>query len=367
MGNGLYRRLQPLFTFLEERLDLSALRHLARDKRVPRHRHSIWYYFGGMALFLMGVQFATGLLLLLYYRPSAEEAFESVQFIMTEVEFGWLMRSIHSWSANLLIGVLFVHMFSAYLMRAYRRPRELTWVTGVVLFGLMLAFGFSGYLLPWNELAFFATRVGTRMTAAVPGAGEFLLRLMRGGEEVTGATLARFYGLHVAVLPLVTLAVVGLHLVLVQQHGMSVPKAEERRAGGRIPSIPFVPDFLLRDVVGWLAALAVLAALAAFLPWELGRKADPFLPVPEGIKPEWYFLFMFQTLKLLPAHLFGLEWLEGETAGILVFGVAGVAWLLVPFLDRRASRGDPSPAFAAAGVAVLVFIAMMTVLGKALP
>ncbi len=359
-------RIEALRRFLESRLDLSALGRLAREKEVPQHRHSFWYYFGGMALFLFAVQLVTGILLLLYYRPSPEEAFESVQFIMTDVEFGWLVRSIHSWAANLLIGVLFVHMFSAFLMKAYRPPREITWMTGVALFGLALGFGFSGYLLPWNELAFFATKVGTAIAAALPLVGDFLLRFLRGGDEVSGATLSRFYGLHVAILPALTLAVLLLHLLLVQQHGMSVPPSIERRRE-KVPTLRFVPDYLLRDLVGWLAALAVLALLAAFFPWELGRKADPFQPVPAGIKPEWYFLFMFQALKFLPPHFFGAEWLEGEVVGILIITAAGVLWLLVPFVDRRAARGEASPLFTAAGLLALLFIIVMTYLGYVLP
>src|SRR3970282_607575 len=135
--------------WLDERLSISTLASAAQKKEVPLHRQSIWYYFGGMTLFLFVVQVVTGILLLLYYRPSAENAFESVQFIMTEVKFGWLIRSIHSWSANLMIFTLFLHLFSVFFMRAYRRPRELTWVSGVLLFFIALGFGFSGSLLPW--------------------------------------------------------------------------------------------------------------------------------------------------------------------------------------------------------------------------
>src|SRR5437870_4015146 len=154
-----------------------------REKSVPIHRHTIWYYFGGMTLFLFTVQAVTGILLLLYYRPTAESAFESVQFIMAEVRFGWLIRSIHSWSANLMILTLFIHMASVYLTRAYRPPRQMTWITGVALLMLVLAFGFSGYLLPWNKLAFFATQVGTQIVGSVPIAGSFLLRFLRGGAK----------------------------------------------------------------------------------------------------------------------------------------------------------------------------------------
>src|SRR5438128_2948803 len=152
----------------------TALTAALREKSVPIHRHTIWYYFGGMTLFLFTVQAVTGILLLLYYRPTAESAFESVQFIMAEVRFGWLIRSIHSWSANLMILTLFIHMASVYLTRAYRRPREMTWISGVGLLVVILGFGFSGYLLPLNKLAFFATQVGTQRLAS--GAAVLVMR-----------------------------------------------------------------------------------------------------------------------------------------------------------------------------------------------
>ena len=353
------RKRGPLWTWLDERVGLAEIEKLAHKKQVPVHRHRVWYYFGGMTLFLFVVQVLTGILLLLYYRPSAEEAYESVQFLMAEVQFGWLIRSIHAWSANLMIVALFIHLFSVLLLKAYRRPREITWVSGVGLFGIALAFGFTGYLLPWNELAYFATKVGTEITGAVPLVGPFALRLLRGGDEVTGATLTRFYGIHVAVLPAIVTVLLGMHLYLVQRHGMSVPIGVERQPGPR-RTMPFMPDFLLRDIVGWLTALAVLAALAAFLPAELGKKADPFAPAPIGIKPEWYFMFMFQTLKYLPAHILRIE---GEIIGILGFGVAGLGLLLLPFLDRRAQRGESSRVFTAIGVAIIAYILLLTYLG----
>jgi len=348
-----------LWTWLDQRVGLKDLEKLARKKEIPVHRHSIWYYLGGMTLFLFIIQASTGILLLLYYRPSAEEAFESVQFLMAEVQFGWLIRSIHSWAANLMILTLFVHLFSVLLLKAYRPPREITWFSGMALLGLALGFGFTGYLLPWNELAYFATKVGTEITSAVPGVGGFAGRLLRGGDEVTGATLTRFYGIHVAILPATAVALLGLHLYLVQRHGMSVPPGVERK-GGASRVMPFVPNFLLRDVVGWLSALAVLAALAAYFPAELGKKADPFLPAPAGIKPEWYFMFMFQTLKYLPSHILGIE---GEIVGILGFGLGGLFLLLVPILDRRTARGEPSRLFTWIGIGIILFMVLFTILG----
>jgi cytochrome b6 len=345
--------------WLEARIGLAGLKALAKKKEVPVHRHTIWYYLGGMTLFLFIVQVSTGILLLFYYRPSAEEAYESVQFLMAEVEFGWLVRSIHSWAANLMIFTLFIHLFSVLLLKAYRRPREITWFSGVGLLGIALAFGFTGYLLPWNELAYFATRVGTEIVGAVPLVGEFLLRVARGGDDVTGATLTRFYAFHVAVFPLLTVVMLGLHLFLVQKQGMSVPLDVERRGGSR-GAMPFVPNFLLRDLVGWLVALAALAALAAYFPAHLGDKADQFAPAPAGIKPEWYFMFTFQTLKYLPAHILGIE---GEIVGIIGFGLAGLFLLLIPVFDRRSARGEPSPLFTWIGVAMIVYILVLTYLG----
>jgi len=349
----------PIWHWLDERVGLAELEKLARKKQVPVHRHTIWYYFGGMTLFLFLVQVATGILLLLYYRPSAEEAYESVQFLMTEVQFGWLVRSIHAWAANLMIFALFVHLFSVLLLKVYRAPREITWASGVGLMALALGFGFTGYLLPWNELAYFATKVGTEITGAVPLIGGFLRRLLRGGDEVTGATLTRFFGVHVAVLPALTALLLGFHLFLVQKHGMSVPVGVERRGGAR-SSMPFVPSFLLRDVVGWLSALAVLAALAAYFPTELGKKADPFASAPIGIKPEWYFVFMFQTLKYLPSYILGIE---GEIVGIVGFGLGGLFLLVIPFLDRRSARGEPSRLFTAIGLAIIAYMLVLTYLG----
>jgi quinol-cytochrome oxidoreductase complex cytochrome b subunit len=353
------KRDDRLRAFLNQRLGLDVLEGLAAHKVVPVHRCTHFYYLGGMALFLFLVQIVTGILLSLYYKPSPDQAFESVRAIETEIDFGWLIRSAHSWSANLLVGILLLHLLTTYMMRSYQRPREVTWVTGVLLLGLFLAFGFSGYLLPWNELAFFATRVGTAIVGAVPVVGNQLLLLARGGENVTGDTLARFYALHVVVFPLMAFVLLGVHLYLVQRHGMSIPAGEARRHGGaeRVPSMPFVPHFLLRDMVGWYVALGLLAALAALFPWELGEKADPFGSAPAGIKPEWYFLFMFQALKVLPAHLGPFE---GEVVGVLFFGGCGLVVLLVPFLDRGSRSRQILNALA---LAAIVFFIVMTAWG----
>jgi quinol-cytochrome oxidoreductase complex cytochrome b subunit len=345
-----------------DRLRLAPLGQAVAHKVVPVHRYAAFYYLGGMTLFFFVVQVSTGILLMLYYRPSADEAFESVEFIMTTVPFGWLVRSIHSWSANLMIFFAAAHLVSVYFLKAYRPPRELTWVTGCLVLFLAMGFGFSGYLLPWNQLAFFATKVGTDIAGVMPLGGEWMLRFLRGGERVTGGTLARFYGWHVAILPALATALLGLHLVLVQVHGMSVPPGAEEEAKRRRP-MAFLPHFALRDLFGWTLALALLAALAALFPWELGEKADPFAPAYENIRPEWYFMFMFQTLKLVPGgELLGLEY---EAIPILLFGLGGLCLVLVPFLDRGLLRRGRSPGFTIAGVVALAYVVGMTAWGYA--
>jgi cytochrome b6 len=355
------RAVRALMAWLESRFGLGGLSELARKKDVPLHRHTVWYYFGGMTLFLFGIQVATGILLMLYYRPSPDGAFESVQFIVTKVPFGWLIRSIHSWSANLMIATAFIHLFSVFFLKAYRAPREMTWVSGFLLLLLAMGFGFSGYLLPWNKLAFFATQVGTDIAGAVPLVGEFVLRFLRGGDHVTGGTLSRFYGWHVAILPAITTFLLLVHLFLVQRHGMSVPASVERRRGGDVPRMPFVPHFLLRDLFGWVVALGALAALAALFPWELGEKADPFAPAFADIKPEWYFMFMFQTLKVVPGgQVLGME---NEVWAILAFGALGLGALAIPFLDRAPGRVALARALTVLGAALLAFMAVMTAIG----
>ena len=346
--------------WLDERFGAGSIEQFLRHKTVPVHRHTIWYYLGGMTLFLFIVQVLTGILLLLYYRPTADGAFESVQFIMTQVKFGWLIRSIHSWSANLMIFTAFLHMFSVYFLKAYRKPRELTWISGMLLFFIVMGFGFSGYLLPWNTLSFFATKVGTDMAGFMPVFGKWILVFLRGGKEVTGATLTRFFGFHVAVLPGLATLLLATHLLLVQRLGMSVPPSIEKKieeGKETALSMPFFPNFLLRDIMGWYGALGVLGALAAIFPWELGTKANPFGSAPAGIRPEWYFLFMYQTLKYLPAKVL---FINSELLGLLGFGLAGLVWVLVPFLDYKAGFGRLTRFFTGLGIFVIGFIVMMS-------
>lgn len=349
-----------VYNWIEVRFQLQSLVEFMGKKYVPVHRHSVWYYFGGVSLFLFIIQVVTGILLLLYYKGSEQLAFESIQFIMSKVQFGWLIRSIHSWAANLFILSVFIHMFSVFFEKAYREPREITWLTGMLMLFLALGFGFSGYLLPWNELAFFATKVGTDIAGVLPVVGKPLMIFLRGGDEVTGATLSRFFGFHVAVLPGIFTVLLALHLILVQRQGMSEPLEFQNTPANERKTMPFFPNFLLRDLLLWLLVLNLLAILAVFFPWELGRKADPFASAPAGIRPEWYFMFMFQTLKFIPSKV---VFIDGEVLGILLFGAAGLLWLLVPFWDRKSARGEQNRLINYVGLFVVVYVIIFTVLG----
>lgn len=221
------------------------------------------------------------------------------------------------------------------------------------MFLTCLGLGFTGYLLPWNELAYFATKVGTEIVAAIPVIGTALKEFLRGGTNVTGVTLTRFFALHIWVLPIMLALFAGIHLLLVQKHGMSRPLSEMTKPK---KTIPFLPHFLLRDLNVWLLVLALLVTLSFYVPTHLGEPADPMAPTPIGIKPEWYFLFMFQLLKLLPPHIFGIE---GEHIGIIGLGLLGLLIFIVPFLDRKSAEDKRSPVFTITGwLMVAAFIAL---------
>ena len=324
-----------------------------------------WYYLGGVTMFFFVVQVITGVLLLMYYQPGEATSYESIRFLTTKVPFGWLIRSIHSWSAHLMIISLTLHMFSTMMLKAYRPPREITWVSGYLLFLLTLGFGFSGYLLPWNKLAYFATTVGTNIVHSVPLLGDWFLQVLRGGHDVTINTLYRFFAGHVVILPLAFVGLIGLHLLLIQRQGMAPPVGATVAPRG----MKFFPSFALRDLLLWFACLMLLATLAVFLPygpgipgmdWELGEKADPFAPAYPGIKPEWYFLWEYQLLKEFPPHLFGLE---GPQVCLFVIAILLGIWAVIPWLDRRAYRNMHSPAFSDFGWAAILFLTYLTLMG----
>jgi cytochrome b6 len=348
---------------INERIRLDAIVSLARKKMVPMHRHSVWYYMGGLLLFLFMVQAITGVMLLFYYKPSAETAYQSIAEIMVNVPYGWLIRSVHHWASNLMIVVAFVHFFSTFFVKAYRRPREITWLTGMALLLVVLFLGYSGYTLPFDERAFFALNVGTDMPGAIPVVGKYMLEFLRGGENVGPQTLNRFFAMHVGLLPAALLLIVGVHLLLVQLLGMSVPVSTLKKAEAQkkdIPAKPMFPHLLWHDVVNCLLLLGLIVTLAVLMPAELGQEIDYLKPAPEGVKPDWFFLWVYQILKWLPTFIAGIE---GEVVGIVGLAVAALGIAVAPFIDRRSQRSELSPAFTIIGIISLLVFVICTLIG----
>ncbi|MBP1731813.1 MAG: petB [Deltaproteobacteria bacterium] len=343
--------------WLEERYDLSDLKELAKKKHVPAHKHELWYYTGGVALFLIAFQFVTGMILALYYVPYFEQAHKSIIEIVTKLNMGWFFRSVHHWGAQLAIGFLFAHLFATLLLKAYRKPRELLWFSGFILMGISIFFGLSGYFLLWDERAFAAVRVATGGLSAIPLIGDTIKAFLRGGIDVTGETLVRFYAFHVCVLPMATLLLLVIHLALVQHHGMSVPISQQ---GKESRPTPFFPNALYKDAIIWLIVLGIVVTLATLLPPEIGIKADPLAPPPENVKPEWYFLFLFQTLKLFPGDILGLN---GEVIAVMLVVLAMGFCFLIPFFDRKSHAGQRSSVFTLIGTLYLAYFIVMTIVG----
>jgi quinol-cytochrome oxidoreductase complex cytochrome b subunit len=328
--------MTSVYTWVDERLGLEDLMQFASKKQVPLHKHSFWYYWGGISLFCFIVQVFTGILLMVYYRPGPD-AFESVRQITYVVHFGWLIRSAHSWSANLMVASVFVHMFSVYFMKAYRKPREFGWWSGMVLLLLLLTFGFSGYLLPMDELSYFATKVGLGIPEAFPGIGPVVANLLRGGMDVGENTVQRFFALHIVVLPVFFIPILVFHLWLVQKHGNASPPSELEKPQSQRRTIPFFPNFIMKDLAMWLIALNVIALFASLFPWDLGTAADALKPAPAGIHPEWYYMSSFQMLKIMGSIFPGAV---GEGIGIIIFTLGLVLWFLIPFYDGKNESGQ---------------------------
>lgn len=215
-----------VMAWLDERMGLVIVWDTVFDRKVPKVNW--WFTLGSASLFLAVMQGATGIFLTIYYVPTPEDAHNSIEYIMNDVAFGWLVRGIHHWGASLMIVIVFLHMLRVFIYGAYKYPREVTWITGVVLLLATLGSGFTGYLLPWNQQSYWATVVGTSIVGTVPVVGEFLLRVLRAGDDLTFLTLSRFFGAHIWILPAILFSMIGVHLYLVVRNGISyVPRRDE--------------------------------------------------------------------------------------------------------------------------------------------
>ena len=327
---------QKIKDWLEIRIGLDELvRSQLTEYRVPKNIN-IFYTLGMVAFAAFLIQVGTGILLLFYYIPDDKDAFESVRFIMNHVPYGWLFRLMHVVGSNLMVAVVLLHMGSVFFLGSYKKPRELTWVVGSLLLLTTLGFCLSGYLLPWSQLSFWATTVVTNIPTAFPVCGELICKILRGSENVSGATLNRFFALHVAFLPLLLVLLFFLHAFLVRRIGISAPPAgseepqewQEFRHESHPDGQPFYPYFVSKEVLMTVGYLIVMFAIisfapALFIPADANIPADPF-NTPEHIRPEWYFLAPYEMLKLIPSRFLGIAL---QLALVVVF-------ILWPFIDR---------------------------------
>lgn len=335
------RRWHGLKDWLEHRTGVQSAARNFLYEEIPAS--SGWHQvFGSVAVFLFLTQAFTGALLAFNYAPTPGDAYNSLRYILTELTAGHLIRGLHHWGASMMIATVVLHMVQVFLYGSYKKPREATWMVGVVLLLLTLAYGLTGYLLPWDNRAYWGTVVATKIAAQAPIAGPYLSRLLGGEGAVGVVTFARFYGLHVLLLPPATLLLIGLHVFLVRKHGAAPMPEDELR-----PKKQFYPGQVYKDTVAIFVAFAVLFTLAVAVRVPLEQLADPtdttYVP-----RPEWYFLFLFQVLKLFSGPM--------EVVGSVVLpALAILALLSVPFIDRGTLVRVTRRTFAA-GVVLLAAI-----------
>jgi len=297
---------------------------------------NIWYFFGSLALFVLVMQLVTGIFLTMFYQPGELTSFDSVEYIMREVDFGWLIRYLHSTGASAFFIVVYLHMFRAFLYGSYRAPRELLWLIGMLVYLALMAEAFMGYVLPWGNMSFWGAQVIVNLFGTIPGIGTPLVQWIRGDYGIADATLNRFFALHVAALPLALLLLVMLHLVALHQSGSNNPDGIEIKEkvgpdGKPLDGIPFHPYYTVKDVVG-VGVFLVLFALVVFFKPTLGglfleapnfEPANP-LSTPEHIAPVWYFTPYYAILRAVP----------DQRMGALLMLLAVVSFLFLPWLDR---------------------------------
>lgn len=339
-----------LGAWLDERTGLGQPLRAFLDYPVPHYVHkNLLYSLGGLTLITLLLQMLSGVLLVLYYDPSPQAAYDSVDYITYRLPLGWLVRGIHHYGASAMVILVALHMLRTYFFSAYKKPRELNWLSGVLLLFVTLAFGFTGYLLPWDQKGYWATKVGTEIAGSVPLVGETVMRLIRGGKELGQITLTRFYATHVILLPALVGLLVLLHIQQLRRHGIAPPITQRAQAKAQ-QYAPFFPNWVVTDMVLGLALIAVLVWLSWAYRAPLEFPADPtrndYLP-----RPEWYFLFLFQMLKYFPGPL---EPLATVVIPLLALG----SLLALPFVDTGAER-RPWRKPVTTGMAILCIVSII--------
>ncbi len=312
-------------------IDLNDLQS-SLNEPVPSHLKRWWWCLGGIPAYLFVVQALTGIMLTFYYVPDPSRAYESVAYITNTVPFGWWIRSIHKWSSSFMIVSVILHVMRVYFTGAYRKPREFTWVIGAIILLLTFAFGFTGYSLVYEQLAYWGATVAANLTASVPLIGEPMARFIRGGDVIGPQTLTRFFVFHIGVLPSLIVLLLGGHILMVRLLGVTELHFKDEDPD-KEQVFRLVPEHLLTEMIIGVALLTVLTAFAVIFPAGLAEKANP-LVTPAHIKPEWYFYFTFRWLKL-----------AGLTVAVLSLGLAAFLFVMWPFVDSflaRVTRRDLS-------------------------
>jgi quinol-cytochrome oxidoreductase complex cytochrome b subunit len=310
-----------LRTWFQERVPVSGVQIAElTNEPVPNHLRRWWFCLGGTPAYLFVVQIVTGILLAFYYQPAPETAYQSVQRITQEIDYGWYLRSVHKWGATLMIAAVVLHQMRVYFTGAYHKPRELNWMIGMCLLMCTLLIGFTGYSLVFEQLSYWGATVGANISDTVPWVGGFLKRLLLAGDGYNENTLPRFFILHAAVLPVTMILLLVVHIGLIRLQGITEFQFEDSPQDEQ-KHYDFFPDHLYTEVIIGLVLMIVLSVLATVLPATMGPRANP-LQTPEIIKPEWFFYVMFRWLKLFSATFAVL------TTGLVIFTM--FAW---PFID----------------------------------
>jgi ubiquinol-cytochrome c reductase cytochrome b subunit len=350
--------MNRVFRWIDERTGLSGPVRDFFNYPVPQYVHrNFLYTLGGLTLLAFLLQVVTGILLVFYYDPSTEGAYNSVDFITYILPLGWLVRGVHHYGASAMVILVSLHMLRTYYFIAYKKPREINWMTGVFLLFLVLAFGFTGYLLPWDQKGYWATKVGTEIAGSVPLIGTYVTRLMRGGSELGQATLTRFYATHVMLLPAAVGVLIAAHIFQLRFHGMAPPITEKAKAQAK-KFVPFFPHWVITDTIAGLGLLALLVYMSYANRAPLEFPADPtssnYLP-----RPEWYFLFFFQLLKYFPGKL---EPVITIAIPLFIFG----SMLALPFIDTSEERRPwHKPVTTLVSIFYIVVIVVFTVVALA--